>query len=86
MSHPQGLLIHTCAQAVIGRLSGHKDMANIQESQQLQALEYFNLPEPMWPLGLYIKHTHGVKCDKVAKQLMTTIKADFLKMAKEDIA
>ncbi len=59
-------------------------MARIQESQLLQALEYFNLPESMWPLGLYIKHTHELKCDKVAKQMMITIKTDFSQMAKQD--
>ena len=76
--------LHTCTQAVISCLSGLKDVAKIQESLLLQALEYFNLPESMWPLGLYIRHTHMMKCDKVAKQLMTTIKADFSKMAKQD--
>ncbi len=81
------LLTLTCTQAVIGCLSGHKareNMANIQESQLLQALEYFNLPESMWPLGLYIRHTHELECDKVAKQMMTIIKADFSKMARQD--
>ncbi|KAL0032692.1 hypothetical protein WJX79_003698 [Trebouxia sp. C0005] len=40
-------------QAVIGCFSRHKapgDMAKVQESQLLQALEYFNIPGSMWPL------------------------------------
>ena len=78
---------HKCTQAVIGCFSVHKargSMANIQEGQLLQALEYFNLPEFMWPLGLYIRHTHCLKRDEVAKQWMTTIKADSSKMAEQN--
>ena len=80
-------LTYTCTQVVIGCLSGHnvrESMAGIQENQLLQALEYFNLPESMWPLGLHLRHSHCLKCDKVAKQLMTTIKTDFSKMVEQD--
>ncbi|KAL0041188.1 hypothetical protein WJX77_007987 [Trebouxia sp. C0004] len=59
-------------------------MAEVQESQLLQALEYFNLPESLWPLGLYIRRIQELKCDKVATQMMTKIKADFLQLAKQD--
>lgn len=88
VSYSQGLLlIHTCAQAVIGCFSGqnaHENIAKIQKSQWLQALEYFNLPKSMWPLGLCITQTQRLKCDKVAKRMMDTIKADFSRMAKQD--
>ena len=88
VSYTQELLsIHTCTQAVISCFSGDKargNMVKIQESQLLQALEYFNLPESMWPLGLYIRHTHELHCNQVAKHMMTTDKADFSKMAKQD--
>ena len=80
-------LTDTCTQAVICCLSGHnvrESMAGIQENQLLQALEYFNLPESMWPLGLHLRHSHCLKCDKVAKQFMTTIKTDFSKMVEQD--
>ena len=80
-------LTRTCTQAVIGCLSGHnvrESMAKIQEDQLLQALEYFNLPESMWPLGLRLRHSHCLKCDLVAKQLMTIIKTDFSKMVEQD--
>lgn len=72
---------------MIGCLSGHnvrEGMAKIQGNQLLQALDYFNLPESMWPLGLYLRHSHCLKGDKVAKQLMTTIKTDFSKMVEQD--
>ncbi len=78
---------NTYIQAVISCLSDHKvseNMAKIQESQLLRALEYFNLPDSMWPTGLYVRHTHGRTCDKLANQLMNTIKADFVKMAREE--
>ena len=78
---------NTYVQAVISCLSDHKaseNMAKIQESQLLKALEYFNLPDSMWPTGLYVRHTHGRACDKLANQLMITIKADFMKMAQQD--
>jgi hypothetical protein len=88
VSYMQGLLlIHTCIQAVISCFSGdkaHGNMAKIQESQLLQALEYFNLPESMWPLGLYIKHTYELQCNMAAKRFMTTIKADFTLMARQE--
>ena len=80
-------------QAVITCLSDHKlvafeNMAKIEESELLKAhspqLEYFNLPDSMWPTGLYVRHTHGRTCDKLARQLMITIKADFVKMAQQE--
>ena len=59
-------------------------MASIQESQLLKALEYFNLPDSMWPTELYVRHTHGRTCEKLANQLMITIKADLVKMAQQE--
>ena len=68
-------------QAVISCLSdykAHEAIAKIEEGQLVQALEYFNLPDSMWPTGLYVRHTHGKACDKLANQLMITIKADLM--------
>lgn len=72
--------------AVISCLSRHKasNMAKIQESQLRQALEYFNLPESIWPTGLHVRHTHGKACDKLADDLTITIKDEFTRMAQQD--
>ncbi|KAA6420871.1 MAG: hypothetical protein FRX49_09260 [Trebouxia sp. A1-2] len=59
-------------------------MAKIQESQLRQALEYFNLPESIWPTGLHVRHTHGKACDKLADDLTITIKDEFTRMAQQD--
>ncbi len=73
--------------AVISCLSDRKvyeTLAKIEEGQLIQALEYFNLSDSMWPTGLHVKHTHGKACDKLANQLMITIKADMMKKAQQD--
>ena len=78
---------NTYIQAVISCLSDHKaseHMAKIQESQLLKALEYFNLPDSMYPTKIYVRHTHGRTCDKLANQMMITIKAAFVKMAQRE--
>lgn len=59
----------------MGKVSGH---------QLSQALEYFNLPECMWPTGMYIIRTLTVKYDKVAKPLMATIKDDMKRLVAND--
>ena len=59
----------------MGKISGH---------QLSQALEYVNLPECMWPTGMYIIHTLTVKYDKVAKQIMATVKDDMKKLVAND--
>lgn len=77
--------MHT--QAVISCLSDQKvyeTLVKIEEGYLIQALEYFDLPDSMWPTGLYVKHTHGKACDKLANQLMITIKADMMKKAQQD--
>ena len=72
---------HIQLQAVISCLSDdktHEAIAKIEEGQLVQALEYFNLPDSMWPTGLYVRHTHRKACDKLANQLMITIKANLM--------
>lgn len=64
-------------------ISGSKrkeSVGKVTDHQLRQALEYFNLPECMWPTGLYIIHTQEIKCDKVANELMATIKAAMKKL------
>ena len=71
----------------MGCISGHKckeGMGNVTNDQLTQALEYFNLPEFMWPIGLYIRHSQTVKYDKVANRLMDAIKADMKQLVAND--
>ena len=68
-------------------ISGRKckeNVGTITDHQLRQALEYFNLPECMWPTGLYIIHTHEIKCDKVANELMAAITAAMKKLVAND--
>ena len=68
-------------------VSGNKCKATakkVTNEQLSQALEYFNLPEYMWPTGLNIIHTQGIKYDKVASQLMATIKAEIKQLVASD--
>ena len=74
-------------QVVMACISGDKckeSMGKVTDQQLRQALEYFNLPDCMWPTGLYIIHTQETKCDKVANQLMASIKADMRQLVAED--
>lgn len=55
-----------------------------QEGWQLsQALDYFNLPEVMWPTGLLVRHAQSRRLDSLASKLIATIKTDFFKLARK---
>ena len=50
----------------------------------LKALEYFNIPEALWPEGLIAMAAIGPKYDLIANQLMNTIKSQIVAIAKSN--
>ena len=48
----------------------------------IKALEYFNIPENLWPEGLIAMAAMSTKFDLMANQLMNTIKSEIVAMAK----
>ncbi len=79
--HKVGITCVTFLQAVAGcySRSGCKQGC-VSPSDMIQALEYFNLPEDMWPCGLFL-HRVIARCDTWAGDIMRAVHADLLKHA-----
>ena len=68
-------------------MAGHKlkdGLGDITKLKMCQALDYFNLPECMWPTGMYIINTLRLKYDMLANQFMATIQADIKQLVAND--
>lgn len=55
----------------------------VAAGEVLKALDYFNIPEKLWPEGLLAMAAVGTKYDLIADQLMNTIKSDIVALAKD---
>ena len=55
----------------------------VAPGEVLKALDYFNIPENLWPEGLIAMAAVGTKYDLIANQLMNTIKSDVVALAKD---
>ena len=69
-------------QAVADCMSGNKlteSMQLLKPSQLQRALEYFNLPECMWPVGLLIPAILTTKCEVLARAMMNIITTDLIR-------
>lgn len=56
----------------------------VAPGEVLKALDYFNIPENLWPEGLIAVAAVGTKYDCIANQLMNTIKSDIVALAKDN--
>lgn len=77
-----GITCVTILQAVAGcySKSGSK-YGCVSPSDMIQALEYFNLPDDMWPCGLLLQHRVTARYDMWAADIMRVVNADLLKHA-----
>lgn len=51
----------------------------VSPSDMTQALEYFNLPDDMWPSGLLMQHRVTARYDIWAAEIMRVVNPDLLK-------
>ncbi len=55
----------------------------VPPDEALQALDYFNIPETLWPEGLIAAAAVSQKYDMEACTIMDTVKGKVMAMAKE---
>jgi len=80
--HKVGITCVAFLQAVAGcySRSGCKHGC-VSPPDMIQALEYFNLPDDMWPCGLLLQYRVPARYDKWAGDIMKVVNADLLKRA-----
>ena len=79
---PGDLVWHLQAVADCVRRSG-RTCEDISAEQMIEALEYFNMPDSMWPEGLLAAVIERIKREALVTTIMSMINSDFGRVSRE---